>query len=102
MEERIEAEFPRMIPTSKETWFHKRGEYFSTPNLIRYADDFVILHENLAVIQRCQVIISDWLKDMNLELKPSKTKLSHTLQSVKKEKPGFDFLGFNIRQFFCG
>ncbi|WP_144238159.1 group II intron reverse transcriptase/maturase [[Scytonema hofmanni] UTEX B 1581] len=71
-------------------------------SLIRYADDFVILHKDLTVVQGCQKIISDWLKDMGLELKPSKTRLAHTLNSVENEKPGFNFLGFNIRQFPVG
>ena len=102
MEERIKLEFPYMVPKSRETWFHKRGENFFSPNLIRYADDFVILHEDITVVQGCQKIISDWLKDMGLELKPSKTRLAHTNNSVENEKPGFNFLGFNIRQFSVG
>jgi RNA-directed DNA polymerase len=71
-------------------------------SLIRYADDFVILHKDLTVVQGCQVIISDWLKDMGLELKPSKTRLAHTLNQTENEKPGFNFLGFNVRQFSVG
>ena len=71
-------------------------------SLIRYADDFVILHKDLTVVQGCQTIISDWLKDMGLELKPSKIRLAHTFKSVENEKPGFNFLGFNIRQFSVG
>jgi RNA-directed DNA polymerase len=71
-------------------------------SLIRYADDFVILHKDLTVVQGCQELISDWLKDMGLELKPSKTRLAHTLNQVENEKPGFNFLGFNIRQFPAG
>ena len=71
-------------------------------SLIRYADDFVILHKDRTVVQGCQEIISDWLKDMDLELKPSKTRLAHTLNAVDQEKPGFNFLGFNIRQFSVG
>ncbi len=39
---------------------------------------------------------------MGLELKPSKTKLAHTLKQFGQEKPGFNFLGFNIRQFPVG
>ena len=39
---------------------------------------------------------------MGLELKPSKTRLSHTLHNVGSEKAGFDFLGFNIRQYKAG
>lgn len=80
------------------SWQNKVGSL----NLIRYADDFVILHEDVTVVQRCKEIISEWLNDMGLELKPSKTRLTHTLNSYGKEKPGFDFLGFNIRQFYVG
>ena len=71
-------------------------------SLIRYADDFVILHEEITVIQRCQQIISESLKGMGLELKPSKTRLTHTLNKYENNEPGFDFLGFNIRQFPVG
>lgn len=74
----------------------------SSISLIRYADDFVILHENLSVVQRCQAIISDWLKGMGLELKPSKTRLTHTLNKYENEEPGFNFLGFTVRQFPVG
>ena len=70
-------------------------------SLIRYADDFVILHEDKAVVQRCQQIIIDWLKDMGLELKPEKTRLSHTLIE-EGGNVGFDFLGFHIQQYKVG
>lgn len=65
--------------------------------VIRYADDFVILHEDLAVVNTCKQIVSDWLKDMGLELKPSKTHISHTLNEYEG-RSGFDFLGFTVRQ----
>ena len=69
--------------------------------LIRYADDFVILHEDEKVIKDCQNVISKWLAEMGLELKPSKTKMSHTLNNYDGNI-GFDFLGFNIRQYKVG
>jgi len=85
-----------------ETWKgHKRANRNSL-SLIRYADDFVILHKDIAVVQRCREIISEWLNDMGLELKPSKTRLAHTLHNYEDEKPGFDFLGFNVRQYEVG
>jgi RNA-directed DNA polymerase len=62
----------------------------------------VILHEDITVVQRCRELISEWLQDIGLELKPSKTRLVHTLNEYEQEKPGFNFLGFNIRQFPCG
>jgi RNA-directed DNA polymerase len=71
-------------------------------SLIRYADDFVVLHEDIDVINRCKVIIEEWLIDIGLELKSSKTRIAHTLNTYTDETPGFDFLGFNIRQFPVG
>jgi RNA-directed DNA polymerase len=68
-------------------------------SLIRYADDFVIIHEDRDVINKCRDHISDWLKGMGLELKEAKTTITHTLES---DHPGFDFLGFNVRQYQVG
>ena len=76
----------------------KKGE---TLRLIRYADDFVVLHRDRAVIEQCQRFIGEWLKPMGLELKPSKTRVTHTLEA-EQGVPGFDFLGFNIRQYPSG
>ena len=71
-------------------------------SLIRYADDFVIFHENLEMLTQCQQIICEWLAQFDLELKPSKTRIVHTLNEMDGNKPGFDFLGFNIRQYKVG
>jgi RNA-directed DNA polymerase len=70
-------------------------------SLIRYADDFVIMHERLEVIHDCQKIIDNWLAEMGLEFKPNKTQIIHTLNEYEG-KVGFDFLGFNIKQYSQG
>jgi RNA-directed DNA polymerase len=70
-------------------------------SVIFYADDFVILHPSLEVIQKCKLAAETWLKEMSLELKPSKTRISHTLTPYEGNV-GFDFLGFNIRQYSVG
>ena len=98
MENRIKQAFPRRSLVKKG----KYVGYQPGAALIRFADDFVILHEDITVVQRCREIISEWLKDMGLALKPSKTRLTHTLSSVEGEKPGFNFLSFNVRQFPTG
>ncbi len=51
------------------------------------------------MIEQGQRVIAEWLKEMGLELKPEKTKITHTLHS---DNPGFDFLGFNVRQYEVG
>jgi RNA-directed DNA polymerase len=73
-----------------------------TLSFIRYADDFVVIHPELKVVQECQEKIAKWLAEIGLELKPSKTRLAHTLEEFNGEQAGFNFLGFNIRQFRVG
>ena len=98
MENRIKQAFPKGTILAKG----KYSGYQPGAMLVRYADDFVILHEDITVVQKCQEIIEEWLKNYGLELKPSKTRLTHTLSIYEGQKPGFDFLGFNIRQFPTG
>lgn len=63
--------------------------------VVRYADDFVIIHESLEFVEYLQQQTQRWLTGMGLELKPSKTHIRHTSE-------GFDFLGFNVRQYQAG
>ena len=70
-------------------------------NVVFYADDFVVLHKSIDVILKCKLAAEEWLKEMSLELKPSKTRVSHTL-ILYEGNIGFDFLGFNIRQHLVG
>ncbi|GFQ99997.1 group II intron-encoded protein ltrA [Trichonephila clavata] len=68
-------------------------------SVIFYADDFVILHENEEIILKAKSLVEEWLKTVGLELKSSKTKVTHTFKPFDGQKPGFDFLGFTIRQY---
>ncbi|WP_017314044.1 reverse transcriptase/maturase family protein [Mastigocladopsis repens] len=72
----------------------KEEDRIKSLSLIRYADDFVVLHENKTVVQRCREIIAEWLTGIGLELKPEKTRLTHTLNPEFSEdgKAGFDCL----------
>src|SRR5262245_39616099 len=87
MEEMVATRFPRSA--------RKR---FYPPCVIRYADDVVVLHEDRQVIEQIRELIEKWLQPMGLRLKPAKTRITHTFKNVD-EKPGVDFLGFNIRQY---
>jgi Restriction endonuclease len=82
----------------------RNNKNYST--VIRYADDFVVISPQLEVIQQCQVVIEEWLKPIGLELKPAKTRICHTLREIEvngeKVSPGFDFLGWNFRQYPVG
>lgn len=83
-------------------WKGRKKANQHTLSLIRYADDFVIIHERLEVVEQCQQIISDWLANYDLEIKPEKTQIVHTLKHHNGKKPGFNFLGFNICQYPVG
>jgi RNA-directed DNA polymerase len=71
------------------------------PQVIRYADDLVILHDDLNTVRQCQELLTDWLREMGLELKASKTRITHTLTPYEGAV-GFDFLGFHVRQYKVG
>jgi RNA-directed DNA polymerase len=60
--------------------------------IVRYADDFVVMHTDREVIEDSKLIIAKWLKERGLELSEEKTKIVHSTE-------GFDFLGFNIRHY---
>jgi RNA-directed DNA polymerase len=69
--------------------------------VIRYADDLVILCEDLDMLLLLKAQAESWLAEMGLQLKPSKTRITHTLDE-HEGSVGFDFLGFNIRQYRVG
>lgn len=77
----------------------KKRDNQKSLSLIRYADDFVILHQDLNIVVKCKKLIEKWLSEYGLELSQEKTKIKHTLNYYEGQKPGFDFLGFNIRQY---
>ena len=96
----ITESFPRSITIDGK----QSKEY--QPRIIRYADDFVVIHKELEVILQCKELISQWLGKAGLQLKPEKTRICHTLKEINIEgqtiAPGFDFLGFNIRSYPVG
>ncbi len=66
--------------------------------IIRYADDLVILCDDLDTLKAAQAIAAEWLTTMGLQFKSSKTRITHTLDEYEGQT-GFDFLGFTVRQF---
>lgn len=58
-------------------------------SVIRYADDFVIVHANKDVLENTVFFVEKWLVLMGLTLSPLKTRLVESTT-------GFEFLGFHI------
>jgi RNA-directed DNA polymerase len=78
-----------------------KGGRLWRPRVIRYADDLVVFHRDYDAIVQVQDIASRWLQEMGLTLKPSKTRIGHTLHPVDGTA-GFDFLSFQVRQYPVG
>jgi len=76
-----------------DTWKGAKRVNKKSLTISIYADDFVILHKDKAVIEEAKIRIAKWcMEKMGVELNESKTHISHT-------STGFDFLGFNIKQY---
>ncbi|MDO1451740.1 group II intron maturase-specific domain-containing protein [Rhodocytophaga aerolata] len=95
MEHTLQAALPPYRQKQDGKWVYYRL------NLIRYADDLVVLHADLGQLLKAKAVLEAWLQPMNLELKAGKTRIVHTLKAYKGAA-GFDFLGCTIRQFPAG
>src|SRR5256714_406392 len=73
------------------------GHSREQPLLVRYADDFLILHADLKELQQAVRRVKHWLARMGLHLHADKTRFTHTLTPYQGQV-GFVFLGFHIRQ----
>ena len=77
---------PSFAKTNKYSKDNKRKSIA----LIRYADDFVIIHKNKEIIEEAKDEIAQWLwKGPRLKLNEDKTSIHNSHQ-------GFNFLGFSI------
>ena len=95
LEEYLKAAYP----TTKKV----NGKFTSWGiDVVRYADDFLIMHRDLNEIKRAKALVEKWLENMGLELSQSKTRIIHTLNEHDGHPAGFDFLGFSFRQYPLG
>jgi RNA-directed DNA polymerase len=81
-----------------ETALCKAAPSKAPPGVIRFADDFVILHHDLETLKRLVGVAQEWLAGIGLELNHEKTRITHTLEP-HEGMVGFDFLGFHVRQY---
>lgn len=90
---------PLRYPNGKSM---KRKDKLFSLSVIRYADDFIIMHQSKDVVLKCKRLLANWLKPIGLQFKAEKTRLTHTLDDSLSEdgKAGFDFLGFHIKQYY--
>lgn len=61
--------------------------------MVRYADDFVLLCRNAQQAQEALALVRDWMSEAGLTLHPDKTKIVDANQ-----RGGFDFLGYHFER----
>ena len=82
-----------MLAEWVKTWSGRTKNNLNSLTTVVYADDFVVLHEDEKVILEAKERIAGWCKEnIGVELNMEKTHITHTSK-------GFDFLGFNVRQY---
>ncbi|MDV3002665.1 MAG: hypothetical protein N5P05_004320 (plasmid) [Chroococcopsis gigantea SAG 12.99] len=59
---------------------------------VRYADDFIVTSRDKENLENALIQIKQWLSKRGLEINEEKTRIGHI-------KDGFNFLGFNLRQY---
>lgn len=69
-----------------------RGDNVGARAVVRYADDFVVFCETEEDAIAAKGDLGRWLATRGLRLSETKTRVVHITQ-------GFDFLGFNVRQY---
>ena len=77
--------FPKPHPNAARGTKAKRAAL----GVIRYADDFVIIHRNAEIMEKVILETKDWLANVGLKISPQKSNLRKASQS-------FTFLGFQI------
>jgi RNA-directed DNA polymerase len=72
--------------------YFSRGDNVGKRCLVRYADDFVVFCETENDARKAKAEVSAWLATRGLRLSEAKTRIAHLSE-------GFDFLGYNVRQY---
>jgi RNA-directed DNA polymerase len=95
LETHLRAQFPAKARCGQ---VGERVEVRWKPQVIKYADDFVVFHRETTVIQHCQRLAEEWLQGVGLALNQEKTRIVHTLETPGGQA-GFNFLGCEIRPY---
>ena len=89
-------EYLSQFKKKKPYWCNNRKKirYHIVPRYgcVRYADDFIITAPTKEDLVAIKPILEAWLALRGLQLNQEKTKIVHI-------NDGFDFLGFNVRQY---
>lgn len=85
----LENHLKQWILTIPHKGIAKRDQLNSL-TIVRYADDFVVIHKDESVVRAAKEEIQNWLA------KTSELKFSEEKTTIRHSPQGFTFLGFNI------
>ena len=89
----LENHLKEHVATLKPAYFggHSKRDKQRALGVIRYADDFVLIHRDKLILQSCMQETERWLKRMCLDINTGKSELRDC-------REGFNFLGFQTIQ----
>lgn len=90
----LEEHVGKCLATWSKNGEFPKGTVTSNGLVVRYADDFVILHPHLEVLERLVKEVKKWLLSLELIISKSKSSIRHTLYKHNGNNAGFTFLGF--------
>ena len=70
--------------------------------VIRYADDIIVFYEDIQILLELRKQLEIFLSKHGLKLNTEKTTIKHTFQTYQTLDPGFEYLGFEIKQYEVG
>ena len=98
----LEEHVEKCLATWSKNGELPKGTVTSNGLVVRYADDFVILHPDLEVLERVVKEVKKWLFPLGLKISKDKSSIRHTLEKHKGNNAGFTFLGFYFSHKKCG
>lgn len=81
--------FKPNILSSGTKQHYSKNKKIQSLGIIRYADDFIVIHKDLNTLYDIKIEICKWLSDVGLSLNETKTSINST-------DNGFSFLGFRF------
>lgn len=86
---------PEWNSTKNKMGAKSKAHTISTLSVCRYADDFVVIHKDKDIVEQAKGYIEQFLSEVGLKLKSSKTSIVHSTE-------GFNFLGVNFKHIQTG
>ncbi len=70
--------------------------------IVKYREQILVFNSDLRAIEQFKIVLWQCLQKLNLPSHFLEMSIIHTLDLHNNERSGFDFLGFNFRQYVLG